>query len=96
MQGSGGTSNLSHTVSFDEDGSDGYWWTRSSWWWCGSEDLALGGIKDNDDDGVDVDVRQEMDSGSEGMSNSLTKPGWFSTINNQTTSVLHPDYLHPK
>ena len=75
MQGSGGTSNLSHTVSFDEDGSVGYQWASSSWWWCGSEDLDLGGMKDNDDDGVDVDVRQEMDGGGEGTSNSLTEPG---------------------
>ena len=43
-------------------------------------------MKDND--GVDVDVRQEMDGGGEGTSNSLTESGWSST----STARQSPSY----
>ena len=43
-------------------------------------------MKDND--GVDVDVRQEMDGGGEGTSNSLTESGWSST----STARQRPSY----
>ena len=43
-------------------------------------------MKDND--GVDVDVRQAMDGGGEGTSNSLTESGWFST----STARQRPSY----